>query len=224
MHTGRTAEAITEPDFRALGRALGRGQLVVDRVFDAIYPVEIQRLSAIHWTPVEVALRVVRMLRLAPNEVLLDVGAGVGKFCIVASAAQPSVKIRGIEHRARLVEIAKEGAAKVGVEVDLRTASFEAVDAAEVDAVYLFNPFAENISDPEDWLDASVELGETRYRRDVALVQHFLSSSKIGTRVVTYCGFGGAVPAEFDLLRRERCAGTLELWVKARRHSVQVAS
>lgn len=211
----RMARVCSTPDFTATGRALGRGQLVVDRVFDEIYPSTVRRASSIHWTPVDVAMRVTKLLAVEPNATILDVGAGVGKFCIVAAALVPGLRVRGVEHRAHFVDVAREAATKVGVSVDFDHGTLDAQDPAKVDGVYLFNPFAENLSAIEDRLDDSVELNEDRYWKDVEITERFLRAARTGTRVVTYCGWGGSMPPEYELVRREARAGNIELWIKS---------
>jgi SAM-dependent methyltransferase len=194
-------------------RALKRHRLVVDRVFDDVFPFEMRTASSVHWTPVEIAVRAARLLAPKPDETILDVGSGIGKFCIVA-AATLNARVRGVEHRAHFVEIARAAAAKLRVCVEFVHGSLECEDARAVDGIYLFNPFAENVSAPEDHLDESVELSDERFARDVAIAERFLRDARSGTRVVTYCGFGGDMPDDFSLVLRESRAGRLELWVK----------
>ena len=69
-----------------------RGQIAVpDGVFDSLYPAHVQRMSSVHWTPVEVALRAAALLAPEPGMRLLDVGAGPGKLCCIAALATGSI-------------------------------------------------------------------------------------------------------------------------------------
>ena len=170
--------------------------------------------SSLYWTPVEVAVRAANLLADRAGATLLDIGSGVGKFCIIASAAV-NANVRGIEHRPHLVEIAREAAAKLGVAATFDGGTIEEQDAESVDGFYLFNPFAENLCPAEDCLDSSVELSAKRFDVDVDASVLLLSRARIGARVVTYCGFGGDMPEGFELTMREQCGGgRLELWVK----------
>lgn len=196
-----------------IARSLRRGTLIADRVFDEVFPFEVRRASSVYWTPVEVAVRAATLLAEKPGATILDIGAGVGKFCIIAAAAVKA-RVRGIEHRRPLVDIARQAAAKVGVEPAFEHGTIESQDARDVDGVYLFNPFAENLCAPADRLDTTVELSESRYWKDVHATEALLANARVGTRVVTYCGFGGHMPDGYVRLLRERCAGMLELWVK----------
>jgi SAM-dependent methyltransferase len=203
----------TPRDFSAIAERLRRGVLIFDRRFDEIFPVAVRRASCVHWTPVEVAVRVSHLLTVVPSARILDIGSGVGKFCLVAAAAS-TARVTGIEHRTHFVDIARDAATKLGVDVDFRRGSIEDLDPAAFDGIYLFNPFAENLASPEDHLDKTVELNETRFHSDVETTERFLASAPYGTRVVTYCGFGGQMPGAYVLERRERCAGIIEVWVK----------
>jgi SAM-dependent methyltransferase len=204
------------PDPRRIGDALRRGTLVDDRVFDDVFPLDVRLRSAVYWTPVEVAVRAAKLLTERPGATILDVGAGVGKFCIVA-AAVVDADVRGIEHRPHLVQIARDAAAKIGVTPSFDHGTTADHDVARVDGFYFFNPFAENLCPGVDRLDATVELGETRFWRDLGATQEMLSRARIGARVVTFCGLGGELPSTFELAERERCGGgPLELWIKTR--------
>jgi hypothetical protein len=215
--------ACASGDFTAATRALARGQLVVDRVFDEVFPSHVRRASSVHWTPVEVAMRVAKLLGDKPNATILDVGAGIGKFCIIAAASASDVRVCGVEHRSHFVAIARDAAMKMGVDVDFAEGTLDQCDPASVDGIYLFNPFAENLSSPEDHLDESVELSEERFWRDIETMERFLCAARVGTRVVTYCGWGGAMPAEYEPVLREARAGTLELWLKSDRARADAA-
>lgn len=208
---GRTTQT---RGFRDVAAALRRGEIVYDRVFDDVFPFAIRRASSVHWTPVEVGMRVAQLLTHGvTSPVLLDVGAGVGKFCTVA-AATVKATVHGVEHREHFVEIARQAADKLGVDVEFTHGTIALHEQSEVTGVYLFNPFAENLASRTDHLDESVELSEDAYWRDVIAVERFLDRARVGTRVATYCGWGGAMPASYELVLRERRAGTIELWKK----------
>jgi SAM-dependent methyltransferase len=198
----------------SIARSLRCGGLVEDRVFDKVFPPAARARSGLYWTPVEVAVRAANLLADRAGATILDIGSGVGKFCIVAGAAV-NANVHGIEHRPHLVEIARAAAAKVGVAATFDGGSIEQQDAAAIDAFYLYNPFAENLASTTDCLDATVELSAKRFDLDVSATEHLLSKARVGARVVTYCGFGGDMPEAFELIMREHCGGgRLELWVK----------
>ena len=201
-------------EYWRIARSLRSGTLVADRVFDEVFPPATQARSSVYWTPVEVAVRAANLLADRAGATILDVGSGVGKFCIVAGAVA-NANVRGIEHRPHLVEIARSAAKKIGVAVTFDGGTIDEQDPAAIDGFYLFNPFAENLCSGRECLDTSVELSARRFRLDVEATEYLLSKARVGARVVTYCGFGGDIPEAFELVMRERCGGgRLELWVK----------
>jgi SAM-dependent methyltransferase len=204
----------TGREYWRIARSLRCGTLVADRVFDEVFPPAAQARSSLYWTPVEVAVRAANLLANRAGARILDIGSGVGKFCIIAGAVA-NANVRGIEHRPHLVEIARRAAAKIGVAATFDGGTIEEQDPAAFDGFYLFNPFAENLCTRSECLDATVELSAKRFNMDVDATEFLLSKARVGARVVTYCGFGGDIPEEFDLVMRERCGGgRLELWVK----------
>lgn len=204
-------------DFAAATRALRRGEMVVDRVFDEVFPSSVRPVSSLHWTPVAVAMRVAMFLAARPTPTILDVGAGVGKFCLVAAATLPRAHVIGVEQRSHFVTIARDAASKMGVDAEFTHGTIDDIDAASVDGIYLFNPFAENVARVEDHIDETVELSREKFLRDLESTERFLHRARVGTRVVTYWGWGGDMPPEYRLTRRETRAGALELWVKSER-------
>jgi SAM-dependent methyltransferase len=206
--------AVPGREYWRIARSLRAGTPVDDLSFDEVFPQAVRARSSLYWTPVEVAVRAANLLADRAGATILDIGSGVGKFCIVASAAV-NANVRGIEHRPHLVEIAREAAAKLGVAATFEAGAIEEQDAASVDGFYFFNPFAENLCPTEDCLDATVELSSKRFHGDVDASELLLSRARVGARVVTYCGFGGDMPEGFELAMREWClGGRLELWVK----------
>src|SRR4051794_37888374 len=79
--------ARSSPRFSSIRETLRSQKLVSDRVFDAVYPSWARQKSSLHWTPVHIAVRAATLLAERRGARLLDIGAGVGKFCIVAAAA-----------------------------------------------------------------------------------------------------------------------------------------
>ncbi|UQA60334.1 class I SAM-dependent methyltransferase [Polyangium aurulentum] len=196
--------------------ALRAGGVVTDIAFDRIYPERIRRLSPLFWTPVVVARRVARLFEAHGARRVLDIGAGVGKLCIIG-ALTTGLDFTGVEHR--------EGLASIGQHVidafDIPRArvlhgTLDDVDFTEYDGFYLFNPFEEGTFQPSKWVDRSVPLSEEGCRRDVARVEDALARAPTGTRVVTFHGFGGVMPPDYRHLPEEtRGTAFLRLWVKS---------
>jgi hypothetical protein len=169
-----------------------------DAAFDDLVPEELRHLSAAHWTPVAVAVRAAALLAPGRDTRVLDVGAGVGKLCAVGALSSDATWC-GVEQHEILVTAARRVAVALGI--GARTSFIHgdvlSIDWAAYDALYLYNPF------------------ELDHGAAVARVQDRLAGLRGGTRVLTFNGFGGVMPASYDLLHHERVDGVgldLALW------------
>ena len=163
---------------------------------EAAFPAHLRHLSSVHWTPNEVASRAIEWLAPAESMRVLDVGSGIGKLCLIGAMTTTS-HWYGVEREGPLVASAIEAARNLGV--GERTSFMHAnaldIDWSPFEALYFFNPF-----DPGT---------------DVVHVEARLAALRPGVRVVTYCGFGGTMPAGYDQMARETIEdGELALWVR----------
>jgi SAM-dependent methyltransferase len=208
----KNADEFTEPQRKL------RSATTNDFSFDRLYPAPIRAKSARFWTPVAVASRAAQLFASQNVRRVLDVGSGVGKFCLVAACACPDIDFIGIEQRPHLVDAAH----LVKARLDARNARFLVGDIAEApwlefDGLYLYNPFEENVSRDGTQLDHTVELSEQRLVVDLGHVLAALVVAAVGTCMVTYNGFGGLIPTTYDLVHAERAGiDWLRLWVKHR--------
>jgi hypothetical protein len=183
--------------------------------FDRVFPEFVRQRSGQFWTPVEVATRAAAFLAPSPSARVLDVGSGAGKFCI-AGALATGASFSGIEQRAPLVAIANMAARRLGAErTEFAAGTIEDVDWSLYDGFYFFNPFEENIFREQGCFDTSVVLSEERFWRDIAFIEKVLALVPIGTRVATFHGFGGTIPASYELVDQEpHRGGVLRFWTK----------
>jgi len=204
--------------FEIIRDGLRAGEAITDALFDSVYPGFVRELSPKHWTPVGVAQKAVRLLmsRERPVRLVLDVGSGAGKLCIVGALTTGAVFV-GVEQRRWLTEVATRAARRLRAEQS--TCFLErdvlAMEWSRYDAVYLFNPFYEHI-DEHARIDTRVEMGPELYAKSVLATRERLASLRSGARVVIYHGFGAALPEGFRLERHEKAGSDeLELWVRA---------
>lgn len=193
------------------------GKPVLDLEFDGVYSAALRTVSSQFWTPVAVARRAAELLVGSQSTRVLDVGSGIGKFCIVGAAATGASFI-GLEHREHFVAVSKLAASRYGTpSAHFVHGAFHEVEIEAFDAVYFFNPFEENLWEGDGQLDQTVELGPHRFSEDVDRARSMLARARVGTRVVTYHGLGADLPSSFRLQLRERQrSGFLDLWIQSR--------
>ena len=218
---GRGDEAIEIPRSRELElviQALGNPN-TVDRVedayFDRIYPSWARAPSKMHWTPVQVARRAARLLTEGIADArVLDIGSGVGKFCLVGALTTDAV-FHGIEQRPHFVALSRELLRHYQVErLEYFVGDMRTMDWTHYTGIYLFNPFQENKT-PWFRIDSTLEPRQALFDEYVSAAEDELSRMPPGTRVVTYHGFGGEMPESYRRTVEEYCVrGPLELWIK----------
>jgi hypothetical protein len=195
---------------------------VDDTAFDAQLPPALPQ-SLVHSTELSVARRAAKLLAPSPGTLVLDVGAGAGKFCLAAALAVPHSEFIGVECRPHLVTIANGVAISLGIS----NARFLAGDALEVDwsrfdAFYLLNPFAEQAA-PALALDDTLDLDADRFIASLINVRRKLASARLGTRIVTYHGYGAPLPLGYDRVPHAFVdCYQLERWIKRPRITRQL--
>jgi predicted RNA methylase len=206
---------------RDLAEMLRSGNCPPDRTFDYHLPRELRIASRCYWTPLAVAMKAAGWLDDFGVRTVVDIGSGAGKFCVAAALAGRCEFI-GLEQRSRLVGAARELAKSFECDdrVSFHHFEFGEAPAPRADAYYFFNPFGENLFSHEEHLDDYVELSEFRYARDVAAARALLESASLGTYVLTYNGFGAALPAGYREVRHScEFSSVLRLWLKVNHES-----
>lgn len=199
----------------AIGTALRWRVTVTDRAFDRLFPSEVRARSSVHWTPVAVATRAATWLAPERGTRVLDVGSGPGKVCCVGALVGGGVW-HGVERDAELVDVARATATLLAVQA---TATFSAGEMDAVrwsgyDAFYFYNPFAAILFGPSAF---DPRLRWTMLTDQIARTEAALAERPVGTRVVTYEGFGGDMPAGYTTTNTERFGeAQLTLWIKQR--------
>jgi SAM-dependent methyltransferase len=194
---------------------LSAGQACSDDDFDQVYGRWHRCISVHHWTPVAIAVRAAQLLTATGRQRVLDVGSGVGKFCIVGALTTQAVFV-GVEQRRQLVQSARTAASLFGTPRALFVpADFTVLDFGKFDAFYLFNPFEELISEGIASIDDAVDLSPDRFQQYVVAVMTKLRQAPRASRVVTYFGYGGPRPPGFRFLQSEPAGeDALIVWQK----------
>lgn len=170
-----------------------------------------------HWTPVSVAIRAAALLSPSRDVRILDIGSGVGKVCAIGALSSPA-RWCGVERHEPFVTTARRLTRALGVADRTMFLHGDAfgIDWGDFDALYLYNPFELPLfSEPGDR-----EAHALDYRVQVNRVQDRLAALRPGTRIVTFNGFGGVMPASYDLVYQERVPVVgldLVLWVQRSR-------
>lgn len=147
---------------------------------------------------------------------MLDVGAGVGKFCLVG-ALTTNAEFHGLEHREDLVDIANGVFDALGLSdrAHVFHGTLDDVDWKRYSSFYFCNPFEENIFPEERRYDDRVVLSKTRFHDDTARVERELDAAPAGTRIVTFHGLGARVPATYRRMFEETHGNPLlHSWIK----------
>jgi SAM-dependent methyltransferase len=183
-----------------------------DATFDDLYPEHIQGLSKMHWTPVEIARKAGDFLAI-PDARVLDIGSGVGKFCITAGFFHPETTFHGIEQREELYKIAKIAKGEINLpNVNFIHGNLTGLDFKDFDHFYFYNAFYENI-EPDSRIDYAVKTSFELYHRYSRLVYEMLDKKPQETRLVTFHSTDSQVPPGYQLVNNSYNS-VLKMWIK----------
>ena len=183
-----------------------------DEHFNALYPPAIRTLSNQHWTPLRIAREAVEFLGNDDCKVL-DIGSGVGKFCLSAARYAPNVSFTGVEQRQYLIQHAEKAQKILQIEnVTFINANFTQINLMEYDHFYFFNSFFENLNE-DGRIDNHIDYSEALYEYYVRYMYKELARAPSGTRIVTYHSLLGEIPRGYELIRSTD-HGDLKFWKK----------
>ena len=101
----------------------------------------------------------------------------------------------GVEQRATPGRAAGLCLPEYAAAAEIVHGTLEVIDPRAFDGFYLYNPFAENVYEPESQLDADVELIGDAGSGTSSASRSWLDAAPRDTAVLTYNGFGGRIPA-----------------------------
>jgi SAM-dependent methyltransferase len=183
-----------------------------DVTLDDLYPEHIQNLSQMHWTPVDIARKASDFLAI-PNARVLDIGSGVGKFCIAAGLFHPETTFYGIEQREELYTFAEIAKAEIDLpNVRFMHGNLTELDFKDYDHFYFYNPFYENI-EPDSRIDYAVETSFELYDNYSRFVYQMLVEKPPETRLVTFHTPDSQVPPGYQLINNSY-SSVLKMWIK----------
>jgi len=185
-----------------------------DAAFDSLYSLRAQQLSSMHWTPIEIAKKAAAHLTGGQTgKNILDIGSGVGKFCIVAAHIFPDHIFHGVEQRKALIDeaIIAQNATNI-TNVKFIHANFNELDMDDFDHIYFYNSFSENLFHYKP-IDNLIVCSEDIYKEYLNRFYEMLQDKPSGTRVATFHCNNEYVPPSYK--RVQHVTGeALKLWIK----------
>lgn len=189
------------------------GVFASDGTFDRLYSLRTQHLSAIHWTPVDIAKRAAAHLARNKGENILDIGSGVGKFCLIAAHYHPECHFSGIEQRKALSDEALITQKATGLKnITFLHGDFLTLNMDSFDHFYFFNSFGENLLHYKP-IDNLIQTSADIYNEYVSAFQAILENKPAGTRLATYHCPDEDVPGCYQLINNSK-SDQLSLWQK----------
>ncbi len=186
----------------------------LDSSFDKIFQKKYSKISRIHWTPIEIAKIATNWLTKSSNTKILDIGSGVGKFCVIGSMIS-NAHFYGVEKRIDLVNETNRLKIKLNLNrINIINENIVNIDFKDFDSFYYFNPFCEQIAEC-GLIDDTIILSETKYKSYENHVFNQLDKSKIGARLVTYYSSNFSPPHSF-IIKDMMFDGELVFWEKMR--------
>jgi hypothetical protein len=145
---------------------------------------------------------------------VLDIGSGVGKFCITAGFFHPETTFYGVEQREELYTFAEIAKAETDLpNVHFIHGNLTELDLSSYDHFYFYNAFYENI-EPDCRIDYAVKTSFALYEQYSRLVYETLDKKPAGTRLVTFHTAEGQIPTAYRLADHS-IGSLLKMWIKA---------
>jgi SAM-dependent methyltransferase len=184
-----------------------------DEQFNQLYPSSIQLLAQRHWTPLVVARKAANFLAAEDNVRILDIGSGVGKFCLAAAHYNPKALYYGIEQRKRLVTEAETAREALRLEnVAFMNGNFTQIDFRNYNHFYFYNAFYENITGT-DKIDNSIDYSLEFYNYNNRYLYKQLEQKPPGTRLASFHSLEDEIPQGYHMVGSEM-NDLLKFWIK----------
>jgi SAM-dependent methyltransferase len=184
-----------------------------DLEFNALYPLSVQALAKYHWTPLSIAIKAAHFLAGTEKVKILDIGSGVGKFCLAAAQHTPKALYYGVEQRENLIHYAQAAKNNLRLEnVTFIHGNFTQLDLKKYDHFYFYNAFYENLAGT-DKIDDSIDYSGELYNYYTRYLFRQLQKKEKGTRLCTLCSLENEVPPDFHVVHSDMDEH-LKFWIK----------
>jgi SAM-dependent methyltransferase len=178
-----------------------------------LYPKPIQLLARRHWTPLAITQMVVEFLVPHQDVKVLDIGSGVGKFCLAGGYYKPGAHFFGVEQRKDLVSHAEFARDLLGLQnVHFIHSNLTRLDFKQFDHFYFYNSFYENLLDTEK-IDDTIACNPGLYNYYNRKLYEKLEGLKTGTRLATFHCLEDHMPRSYQLVE-EQVGCLLKFWIK----------
>jgi len=184
-----------------------------DVEFNKIYPSNIQALARRHWTPLDIARKAANFLASKNNVRILDIGSGVGKFCLSAAFYEPKAFFYGVEQRRNLISYAERAKEILTLKnVSFINGNFTQLDFTNYDNFYFYNSFYENLA-YTDKIDDSIDYSGELFNYYNRYLFKQLEQKPAGTKLVTFRSLDDEVPPGYHVVNSEMDS-LLKFWIK----------
>jgi SAM-dependent methyltransferase len=184
-----------------------------DEQVQHLYPTAIQLLTRRHWTPLHITQEVVKFLVPHKGVKVLDIGSGVGKFCLAAGFYKPEASFFGVEQREDLVSHAETAKNRLGMRnVQFIHGNLTGLDFKKYDHFYFYNSFYENLMNT-DKIDDHIECTPRLYNFYNRRLYQKFEEQEVGTRLATFHTLEDNIPANYHLVEAQ-LGDLLKFWVK----------
>ncbi|MCW3091354.1 MAG: methyltransferase protein [Ferruginibacter sp.] len=184
-----------------------------DDQLNQLYPQSIRALGLGHWTPLGIVKKIADFLAADDNSTVLDIGSGVGKFCLPAAFYKPASFFYGVEQREYLVAHAMAANNTLQLKnLSFIHANFTRLDFMAYDHFYFYNSFNENLPGAKK-IDDSIEYSDELYKYYNRFLHRLLGQKPAGTKLVTYHSSETVVPADYHVVGTD-LNDLLKFWIK----------
>ncbi|MFM9910422.1 MAG: class I SAM-dependent methyltransferase [Chitinophagaceae bacterium] len=178
--------------------------LSTDELFNKLYPPSVRLLANNHWTPLAVAREVALFLGVEKGSKILDIGSGVGKFCLPAAVLKPECFFYGIEQRKDLIQHAETAKSILNVSNVIFThGNFTNLKFKDYNHFYFYNSFYENLPGTQK-IDQQLTYTPELYKYYYSMLYRQLAPLPSGTRLAIYHSQEDEMPPGFYVVKSDK--------------------